>query len=283
MKLQSPHADIFVPRGNLSAADALARTTHLCIGAHPDDIEAMAYHGIADCFGRDDRWFSGVTVTNGSGSARTGFYAKYSDDQMIEVRRSEQRKAAIIGDYSIQIQLGHESAAVKTKQSPVLEFDLRMILEQARPEVVFLHQPADKHDTHVAVFAHSLRALRALPTSKRPRRVFGCEGWRDLDWLMDDEKHALDTGKFPGIAASLMGVFDSQNTGGKRFDLAIPARRCANATFHDPHVVDQCSGITWAMDLTPLIANPAISPVDFIAGHVDRFKSDVLARAGRFC
>ena len=62
MQFHIPTADIFVP-DNAAPADALARTTHLCIAAHQDDIEIMAYHGIAECFGSKDKWFSGVVVT----------------------------------------------------------------------------------------------------------------------------------------------------------------------------------------------------------------------------
>jgi LmbE family N-acetylglucosaminyl deacetylase len=54
-------------------SEALARITHLGIGAHQDDLEFMAFHGILACFRmRDDRWFGGVTCTNGAGSSRTG-------------------------------------------------------------------------------------------------------------------------------------------------------------------------------------------------------------------
>jgi hypothetical protein len=71
MQFQNAKADVFVPDGAEMPA-ALARTTHLCISAHQDDIEIMAYHGVAECFGRKDRWFSGVVVTNGAGSPRLG-------------------------------------------------------------------------------------------------------------------------------------------------------------------------------------------------------------------
>lgn len=280
--MRSPHVDIFIPQDGVSAQAALARTTHLGIGAHPDDIEAMAYHGIAACFGRDDRWFSGIAVTNGAGSARTGIYANYTDAQMVDVRRCEQRKAAVVGEYSIQVQLGYSSAEVKARELPALQADLSELLTLARPEVVYLHQPADKHDTHVAVFGHALRALRAVPEEARPARVYGCEGWRDLDWLGDGEKQLLDVSAFPGLAAALMGVFDSQNTGGKRFDLALPARRCAHATFHDPHTADRYQGITWAVDLTPLVRDPSLSPVDFVQHQIDRFRADVTGRVSRF-
>src|SRR4029079_8316246 len=115
MKLSHPAADIFLPDTSLTPEAALARPTHPCVAAHQDDIEIMAYHGIAECFGRADRWFSGVVVTNGSGSPRSGVYANFTDAQMQEVRRQEQRKAALVGDYSVQLQLAHPSSAVKDK------------------------------------------------------------------------------------------------------------------------------------------------------------------------
>jgi hypothetical protein len=78
MKFSHPSADIYVPDSRLTPEAALARTTHLCVAAHQDDIEIMAYHGIAECFGQADRWFSGVVVTNGAGSPRSGVYANYT-------------------------------------------------------------------------------------------------------------------------------------------------------------------------------------------------------------
>jgi LmbE family N-acetylglucosaminyl deacetylase len=282
MKLSSPRVDIYVPASDVTAEAALQRTTHLCIGAHPDDIEAMAYHGIAACFGRSDLWFSGITVTNGGGSSRTGPYAAFTDDDMIRIRQAEQRKAALVGDYSVQFQLGYSSTEVKKKDVPALHADLVALLRTARPETVYLHQPADKHDTHVAVFAHALKALRALAPAERPARILGCEGWRNLDWLGDDEKQLLDVSAYPGVAAALLGVFDSQNTGGKRFDLALPARRCANATFHNPHTADVYQGITWATDLMPLVTDSALSVRQFVEAQIDRFRADVTSRVDRF-
>src|ERR1700679_595576 len=113
MQFSNPRADVFVPDAARSPADALRGVTHLCIGAHQDDIEIMAQSGISDCLGHPGRSFGGVVVTNGAGSPRAGTYASYTDDQMLAVRREEQREAARIGRYSIQIQLAHPSADVK--------------------------------------------------------------------------------------------------------------------------------------------------------------------------
>ena len=282
MKFSHPSADIYVPDAALSPEAALARTTHLCVAAHQDDIEIMAYHGIAECFGQADRWFSGVIVTNGAGSPRSGVYANYTDAQMQDVRRQEQRKAALVGDYSIQLQLAHPSSAVKDKANAAVQSDLMAIFAAAGADVVYLHQPADKHDTHIGVLAHSLAALRTLPAGLRPKRVLGCEVWRDLDWMVDTDKQVLDTGRFPNLAMALVGVFDSQISGGKRYDLATAGRRVAHATYHTSHATDQFQGITWAMDLTPLVNDPTLSLVDYTAGFIDRLKQDVAARLAKF-
>ena len=282
MKFSHPNADVFVPDDSLPPQEALARTTHLCIAAHQDDIEIMAYHGIAECFGRNDKWFGGVVVTNGSGSSRTGVYADFTDEQMQAVRRREQRKAAYVGDYSIQLQLAHPSSAVKDPANASVQADLAALFAVATPEVVYLHQPADKHDTHIAVFAHALKVLRALPAVRRPKRVLGCEVWRDLDWLCDADKVLLDVSAYPNVAASLVGVFDSQITGGKRYDLATAGRRLANATYHTSHATDKHQGISWAMDLTPLVLDPSLSVASYTQAFIQRFAADVASRLAKF-
>ena len=86
---------------------------------------------------------------------------------------------------------------------------------------------------------------------------------------------------YPNVAASLVGVFDSQISGGKRYDLGTAGRRLAHATYHTSHATDKFNGITWAMDLTPLVANPALSVTDYTAGLIDRFKADVVARLAK--
>ena len=96
MNFSQPAADVYVPDGS-TVAKALGRTTHLCLAAHQDDIEIMAYHGISECHGRKDLWFTGVVLTDGSGSPRSGRFARHSDEQMKAVRRAEQRKAAKLG------------------------------------------------------------------------------------------------------------------------------------------------------------------------------------------
>ena len=277
MQFHKSSADIFVPDG-IEPGKALARTTHLCVSAHQDDIEIMAYHGVAECFGRPDKWFTGVVASDGAGSPRSGIYGDYTDEQMKKVRIVEQRKAAFVGDYACQIQLGYPTSEIKNAANAEPVEDLKKIFLAARPEVVYLHNLADKHDTHVAVALRAIAAMRAIAAQYKPKRVYGCEVLRDLDWLVDEDKRPLPVSARSNIAASLVGVFDSQVTSGKRYDLATAGRRMANATYFASHGVDEETGLSFAMDLTPLVENPNLPIVDYVLAFVDRLRADVQKR-----
>lgn len=273
-------ADIFIPEGILPE-QALKRTTHLCIAAHQDDIEIFAWHGIRECYTAKDKWFTGVVVTDGAGSPRTNEYRGYSDREMMEIRHEEQRTAASIGRYSAMVQLFHPSASVKNGNPCVVE-DLVKILEMTLPQTVYLHNPADKHDTHVAVLLRSIEALRKIPSSKRPELVLGCEVWRSLDWVMDDQKYILPLKGAENVAASILGVFDSQISGGKRYDLATEGRRIANATYLQSHDTDEHRAVTLALDLTPLVKDEDLDIGEFTERFIGSFLADVKDRLEKF-
>jgi len=274
MKFQNPSADVFIPDGK-PAADALARVTHLGIGAHQDDLEFMAFHGILTCFGQEDKWFGGVTCTSGAGSSRTGSYAALNNTEMATIRRQEQNKAAVLGRFGAMIQLDYDSDAVKRPSSLDLKNDLKVILSATQPEVVYTHNPADKHDTHIGIVVASLQAMRELPREQRPKQVIGCEVWRDLDWLLDCEKVVMDVSGHDDLAAELNGVFASQIGGGKRYDLATLGRRAANATFFNSHATDHSTQVIFGIDLTPIVADESKDILDFVCGHIERFHADV--------
>lgn len=280
MKLNQRTATLFIPDAT-PETEALSRITHLGIGAHQDDLEFMAYHGILECFGNDAQWFGGVTCTNGAGSARTGPYARCTDERMREIRRQEQDTAALVGGYAAMFQLDYPSGVVKDPQDTELTDDLVRILSSARPEVVYTHNPADKHDTHIGVLIAALGAMRELPPGERPKRVIGCEVWRNLDWLPDEDKVVMDVSGHPNLAAALNGVFDSQIAGGKRYDLAATGRRAANATFLESHATDQAQQVILGLDLTRLVQDDSCSIVDHVCGLVDKFNLDVRGRLSR--
>ncbi len=280
MKLNSPTADVFIPDDQPPEA-ALARITHLGIGAHQDDLEFMAFHGIDSCYHSGTDWFGGVTCTNGSGSSRMGEYERYSDEEMMAVRRDEQRQAAIVGRYAAMIQLDYSSNIARDASDPRLKDDLKTILAAAQPRVIYTHNPADKHDSHIAVVVPVIQAIRELPRTQRPQAVHGCEVWRNLDWMLDAEKIVHDVSGHDNHAAALNGVFDSQIAGGKRYDLAVMGRRRANATFFESHGVDGSDALAFAMDLTPLVHDDTLDILEYVTGFIDRFRADVVAKLGK--
>jgi len=274
-------ASVFVPDGT-APGEAIRRVTHLGIGAHQDDLEIMAFHGIEKCFASPELWFGSVTCTDGAGSPRAGEYAGRSDGEMAALRRREQEKAAVLGNYGALVQLHYASREVKDTAPARLRADLVQLLKAARPEVVYTHNPADKHDTHVAVALAALGALRDLDPDERPRTVYGCEVWRGLDWMEDGDKVALDVGRRETLSMGLIGVYDSQVEGGKRYDLATAGRRRANASYFQSHAVDEAEQLWFAMDLTPLVRDPGIEVGRYVLGFVDRFRASVEEKIRRF-
>jgi LmbE family N-acetylglucosaminyl deacetylase len=280
MKFHQESAEIFVPDG-LEPEEALRRTTHLAISAHQDDLEIMAAGPILECFQRDDRWFTGVVVTDGRGSPRAGIYASYSDEEMRRVRFMEQRKAAVLGEYAAQVMLDYPSKTVKdgTQVEPIE--DIARILQACRAQFVYTHNLADKHDTHVGVALKVIAAIRSLPANERPQKLYGCEVWRDLDWMVDSDKVTFDLSEHESVQAALLGVFDSQIAGGKRYDLASMARRKANATYFESHGVDVTTGLSFAMDLTALIFDMERDIDAYVQTFIQRFSQDVTDRLRR--
>ena len=280
MKFHLDSAVVFVP-DNLPVDEALTRTTHLCVAAHQDDIEIMAAEPIIACFQQKDKWFTGAVVTDGRGSPRDNLYKEYSDEEMRLVRFKEQLKAATIGEYAAQVILDHPSRVVKdaSKLEPVE--DILQLLKATKPQVVYTHNLADKHDTHVGVALRVIEALRKLDQAERPARLVGCEVWRSLDWMIDPDKVTMDVSGHENLQSALLGVFDSQIVGGKRYDLASMSRRRANATYFESHGVDVSQGLSFGIDMTPLMTNVEIKPEAFIQEFIQRFAKEVDDRISR--
>jgi LmbE family N-acetylglucosaminyl deacetylase len=187
----------------------------------------------------------------------------------------------MIGDYSALLSLDYPSAEIKDglKEEPIE--DLVQILRITRPKIVYTHNLADKHDTHVGVTLRVIKALQRLSPNERPGRIIGCEVWRSLDWLIDSDKVVMDVSSHTNLQLALLGAFDSQIAGGKRYDLAAMSRRQANATFFESHGVDAATGISFAMDLTPLMNDSNLQPSSYISEFIHRLENEVNDRIKR--
>jgi LmbE family N-acetylglucosaminyl deacetylase len=276
-RLRKAGNEVFIPDGS-PVAEAIGRASHLGVAAHPDDLEIMAYHGILKCFSSEEDCFFGIIATDGAGSPRDGFYKRYTDEEMKTVRKKEQKKAAMVGEYAGVAFLNYTSSEVKDARNAGPKDDIKDLLTLARPKVVYTHNPADKHDTHVATGLRTIQALRELPAGLRPETVYGCEVWRDLDWMLDEDKVGLDVSEHQNLATSLVSVFDSQVAGGKGYDMATIGRRRAHATYYATHGVDVASSMIFAMDLTALVKDPALDIKEFVCRYINRFAADVSKR-----
>lgn len=272
------HGGFYAPFGQ-DCEKALEKTTHLVIAAHQDDIEIMAQHGVLTCFDDPNCSFSAVVCADGAGSPRAGIYADYSNEDMMRIRIREQQKAAAVGDYGFLASLGFSSADIKDGGGNELSEMLEQLILAVKPRVIYTHNLADKHDTHVAVALRVIRALRAAAKDYRPEQLYGCEVWRGLDWVNDGEKLALDVTGHPALRAALLGVYDSQIEGGKRYDLAALGRQSSNATFYASHDTDEMDACTYAMDLLPLLEGG--DEAEYINGYIRRFAEDVEKRIVR--
>ncbi len=274
MQKYNEKTEFYVP-DHINLEAAFKRTTHMAVLAHHDDIEIGAFDGVLQTFQQKDKWFFGVVVTDGSGSSRGGAYKNYTNEDMMKVRNLEQKKAAMLGEYGLQAFINAPSSQTKDPKDQVVVEEIKKMILDANPEVIYTHNLADKHDTHIGVVTKTIKAIRLIEPKLRPKHLYAVEVWRDLDWLMDDEKVVFNVGGRPNLAASLVEVFDSQIDGAKRYDLAAIGRRLANATFSTAHAVDQSEAVINGMDLTPLIKDDSIDMVEFILQAIDRFKKDV--------
>jgi LmbE family N-acetylglucosaminyl deacetylase len=273
-------AQVYIP-DSLHLPEALARTTHLCIAAHQDDIEIMAAEPILECFQQNDKWFTGVVVSDGRGSPRDNLYKDYTDEEMRLVRFKEQRKAAIIGEYAAQVILDFPSKVIKDGEKTEPVEDIVNLLRASKPQFVYTHNLADKHDTHVAVALRVVDAIRRLEPAERPKRLVGCEVWRSLDWMADADKVMMDVSSHENLQAALIGLYDSQIAGGKRYDLATMGRRRANATYFESHGVDLTTGLSYGMDMSPLIHDPSLNPAEFVQALIQHLSVDISDRLKR--
>lgn len=281
MKFYNQGADIHIP-DCMEEEKALARTTYMSIAAHQDDCEIMAYHAIAKCYGSEKDWYTAVILTDGGGSPRSGAYADYTNEQIHEKRSQEQRDAADVGKYAAVVQLAYSSEEVRTAKRDVIEDELVELLKKARPEYMFIHNPADRHETHLGASLRAIGALRKLPPEMRPKKVYGMEVWRSLDWLSAKDRLIFDTSQYPEVASGVITAFESQCTPLKRFDLAALGRRLGNATFQAPRDNDVTDSCNIGVDLTPLIENPELDIKEFTLQLIHNFYQEAEELLERF-
>lgn len=269
-----PNLTNLCSNNNASIEDILERTTHLCIAAHPDDVEIMAFHGINECFLSESNYFTAVIVTDGRGGERCKSYSAMSDDEFINVRKQEQIKASLIGEYNAVIFLNHSSEILKNNQHDRAIIDILNILNLSKPRYIYTHSPFDNHNTHTAVCNSLIVAAKLYENYSTIRNIYGCEVWGSLDWLPVTRKVGLDVSSNINLQRALLGVFDTQMARGKFFDEASIGKRKYNATFESALSEDRSLGLTYAIELKKTL-EPTETLQSFITNVINEFSLQV--------
>ena len=255
----------------------ISETSHLAVGAHPDDLEIMASHGITQCYNKSEQQFSGVVVTDGAGSVKSENLGEA--ESIVEIRQQEQLAAAKLGQYLGMWQLAMSSTQVKTHNAQVVDA-LKKIINESSPKYIYSHNPADKHLTHVGVFYNLLQALREL--EYQPEQWYGCEVWRNLDWINDENKIPLPIECDDQFVLDLVGCHKSQSVDGKKFHAATLGRMKANASFFEASQNNLADKVWFAIDLKPLLQKPYMSVEQFLDNHIAAFKNEVCENLHKF-
>lgn len=247
----------------------------LCICAHQDDCEIMAIDGILKGYYSRKFSFALVETTDGGGSARTGKFKDYTDEQMKAVRIKEQEAASEIGRYHSLYMLNYTSKEVKDKNNQQIVDEYIKIIKELKPQVIYTHSVLDKHPTHVGVALKVIKALRSLPKNEQPKVLYGCEVWRGLDWIKDERKVGFDVSRNVKLQKKILDVFESQIAGGKEYTKASLGRRYQNATYYQSHSVDSFKLVAYAIDMSELLKNQTLSIKDFALSFVDDLRQEI--------
>ena len=134
-----------------------------------------------------------------------------------------------------------------------------------------------------AVALRSHRCHPSLPDADRPEKLYGCEVWRDLDWMVDADKVPFDLSTHENLQTALLGVFDSQIAVANAMTWQRMGHRKANATYFESHGMDTTQGLLFAHGSDPsrsMMTQLEIS--SYVQEHIARFAQDVADRLERW-
>jgi len=229
-------------------------TNLLAIASHHDDIEIMAMDGILKAYGSKKYAFYGCVVGDGSTCNKSGKYAELNDKDMMEVRNQEQIRASEIGEYSKLYLLKHTPNEIVDAENKSIIKDIKKIIEEVKPDVIYTHNVFDKNPSHRALTLKVIDAIMDMPEELRPRLLYGCEVFRGLDWLPDRYKVTFDLSENKELQNRLIGVYDSRAEGFKDYTKAVMGRKLSNATLEYNAASETEDKLIWyGINLTSVI------------------------------
>ncbi len=277
MKNLNQRASCYDPRDD-SSTSAIQKTAFLGIGAHQDDLEFMCFDAILKGLNGDG--FSALILSDGSGSARNHSHQNLSPQEFSQLRNEEQKNAAKLASYKQLIQLNHPSSVIKERNASLIA-EISDIIQASSPQVIYTHNPFDKHLSHVATLECVVSAILELAPQDRPKKLIGCEVWRSLDWLPQKRKLIFEIDAEAQIRDQLLECFPSQSGESKNYSKAVQGRRICNATFLDSYNKDQFLQVEYAIDLSEVISQKPVSLHNFSNRVLEEFKTEIFLNLGQ--
>ena len=234
------------------------KTRILIIGAHQDDIEIMGCQAIVKAKEVDAEVIGIVCSDNGL------------------IRYNEQHKAARMGGFEVH-QLYYSTEMLR---NPQIETGiLNDLIKFYKADFILTHNLMDNHPTHIAVCMRVIKAMRQEDFP--PCVLFGCEVWGSLDWLPNRTQLVLDYSEI-GVIKSLIGQHQSRITPFRNYTEAAVGRLIANATFCRENKKNEFEMASNVMDMTELVSNHELTPMEFIKQHISMFEQEKLLRIMNF-
>ena len=248
--------------------EVYAKSKHLAIVAHADDIEMLALRPIT----QRSQGFFGIVMGDNKGRPLKPEYKKVSLSKVQNIRESEQEKVARLAKYRGVAFLRLKSKDIKNvrKKEQVVKAIYELIKDMPLKEV-YTHSLFDNHPTHVAVAEITIAALKKLPLANRPKAVYGMEVWGSLEWLPDRYKVAFDVSGSVAFIKKLLSFYKSQSYKGHRYDEALLARLKANAMFGKTHNFSTKKALVYGLDLLALLKKGSPSCKKYIEGIIEEF------------
>lgn len=267
MKLKK--GSIFLPKARKTGP-----VKYLCVCAHPSDCEIMAIDGIQRGYRAQKYSFSCVVTTDGSENERGGKYLKSSDKRMSNVLASEQRKAAELGRYNSVYFMNYKAEEARDQENEDIVAEYIEIIKELKPRIVYTHSLLDRDPTHVCVAVKVINALRKLRKGDQPKVVYGCEMWRDLDWIDKDKIVSFDISKNIRLQRQLISVFKSQIINRDYINAAI-GRRYVNAAFSRDDKKKEAKLTARAINMTTLLRRKELPIKRYAMSFIDDLYSEI--------
>lgn len=241
---------------------------YLCICADAGDTEIMAIDGIQRGYRAKKYTFATVITSDGLSLERAGKLAKATDRKVNTTKNREQKAAAEIGRYNSVYFLSHKTDEILDQENEDIVNEYLEIIKELKPRIIYTHSILDRDPTHVSVAVKVINALRKLRKGQMPAVLYGCEMWRDLDWVDPSKVISFDVSHNIRLQKQLINVHQSQNAS-RDFINATIGRRYVNATYSRSEKKKDAKLTARAINMTTLLRRKEYPIKRFAMSFVD--------------